>query len=246
MRLQRVDDAVRQHHKLLVCGRFQIKRHAVPRQDLLQLHGPVNAVLPQPGIQLVCKQRVKLHAQQPALCQQAAVLFGPVQKVRGHPAAGEDRRLAAQRADLGAADIKRVAQSVQILQRYVALRACQRIAKPCPVQKQLEIIFSAKRADVGKLLLGIQRAPLCGVRQIHHARPDQVLAVFVAVKGGKIVCKLPGVQLAQMLGQGQDLVAHGLDCAGLVAVDVPGLGCQNALPALQQARGHNGVRLRAA
>ena len=45
-----------------------------------------------------------------------------------------------------------------------------------------------------------------------------------------IVLDLAGGNLAVVRGQGDDLVAGGLDGAGLVAVDVSARGGENALP----------------
>jgi hypothetical protein len=61
-----------------------------------------------------------------------------------------------------------------------------------------------------------------------------------------IVLDLAGGNLAVVRGQGDDLVAGGLDGAGLVAVDVSARGGENALPRAQDRGDHGCVRLCAA
>ena len=70
-----------------------------------------------------------------------------------------------------------------------------------------------------------------------------------ALVGAEAVKEAPDalrLQAALPVGQGEDLVAPGLDRAGLVAADVARRGGEDPLPRLQQAADHGGVRLRAA
>ena len=59
---------------------------------------------------------------------------------------------------------------------------------------------------------------------------DHVVMVAVGVEGGAEIPDRGGVQLAVFVGQPHHLVAGELDGPGLVAVDMAGGCCHNALP----------------
>ena len=60
-------------------------------------------------IQMICKQRVELEAEQPPFGEQCAVLLDDREKVRDRPGLRDDHGFAEQSAALCPADIKHIA-----------------------------------------------------------------------------------------------------------------------------------------
>ena len=73
-----------------------------------------------------------------------------------------------------------------------------------------------------------------------------MVVVVVGVEGSHQRPQLGGVQLAVVLGQGNDLVAGVLDGTGLVPGHMAGGSSHHALPPLQHGRDDDGVALGAA
>ena len=110
-----------QNYKLLIGRRLEIKGKACLLQHLHQPPGCLNGILADAPIQPGGKQRVKLDSQQPAFCQQRAMLLDLRQKMPGRIAPRKDHRLPAQRANFGAANIKRIAASGNVRRCYIRL-----------------------------------------------------------------------------------------------------------------------------
>ena len=64
--LQLAHLAVGNHHKLLIGGRIQEEGVAVVSKQLLQLHGHTNGMGGDVEIEIIRKQRIKLHTHPPA------------------------------------------------------------------------------------------------------------------------------------------------------------------------------------
>ena len=106
----------------------------------------------------------------------------------------------------------------------------------------------ARCAQRGQLCLRVDRAELRCVGHVGHARQHHVLIVdarlCAVLRGGGR--NGGGGELAVCTGHGDHLVTGGFDRAGLVHVDVTGVGCDHGLPRAQERGRGEQVRLRAA
>ena len=197
-------------------------------------------------IQVVGEQRVELNAQQPALGHAAAPLLHNKAEILFQIFVHDDNGFAEQGAHLGATDVEHIAQPRDLWQRHVALLCHQAIAQPCAVNEQRQAVPAAGVIQRRQLRLGIQRASLSGVGDVHHTGLDDVLRGLIVSVPLHIVLHLLRSDLAVGGGQGDDLMARGLDGTGLMAVDVTADGGNHALPGPQDGGDDGGVGLGAA
>ena len=85
--------------------------------------------------------------------------------------------------------------------------------------------------DLRQLCLGVEHTRLGGVGDVDHAGADGMLVIRL---GGGGDGHLAAGDQAVVMGEGQALVAGGLDRTGLMDVDVAGLGADHALVGQQQ------------
>ena len=199
-----------------------------------------------PEVQVIGEQSVELHAQQTALGQHAAPLLHHKAEVPLQRIVHNDHGFAEQSAHLVAADVEHIAQPRQLRQGQVAIVAGEAVAHPRTVDKEGQAALPAHLVQRRQLRLGVHGAALGGEGDIHHAGHDHVLIVGAEVMPIVIVLHLLGGDLAVVGGQGQHLVAGGLDGAGLVAVDVAAGGGEDALIGPQNGGDHRGVGQRTA
>lgn len=136
----------------------------------------------------------------------------------------------------------------QILQSQVVARGRERLRKARAVEIQVQPMRIARSAQRGQFRLRVDCAELRCVGYVYHARQHHVLVVdarlgAVLRGGGR---NGDGGELAVCAGHGDHLVAGGLDRAGLVHVDMAGVGCDHGLPRAQERSRGEQVRLRAA
>ena len=227
-----------QDHELLVGGAVDVGGDAPGRKGVLDLLGLLHRPAADVEVQAVFKQRVKLQPQQPALGQHGAVLLDVAAEIGLQGRVRDDQRLPEQGPALGPADVEHVRELCHILQGHVG--GGQAVAHPGPVHEQDHVVPVAGGADVLQLLERIDRAVLGGEGDIHHPGLGDMLLdgarpVVLADLG-----HLGGGELAVLGGEGQDLVAHMLQRAGLMGVDVAGLGADHGLIG-QQAGADAGV-----
>ena len=242
---QRSQLGVFQHKEDLVGGGVHKEAIALCRKPGLQAVGGVNSVFADGEIQAIGEQHVKLDAQQPPLCQQCALLLDHGHKMR-RCAVGEHHSLAAQRTHLGAADVEHIGQPGKVGQRHVRALGSQTVAQPCTIEEQRHLVLLTHSVQGFQLRLGVQGAVLGGVGDVYHAGEHHVVVVVVGVEGGHQCPQLGSVQLAVVLGQGDDLVAGVLDGTCLVPGYMTGGSSHYALPPLQHGRDDDGVALGAA
>ena len=192
---------------------------------------------------LAVQQSQELLTQQAALRQHAAVLLQAVAEIGLQIVVCDDDGLAEQRTALGTAQVKHVAERGVVLQAQIVGGARQAVGHPRAVHEQVESQFVAGGGNVGQFLLVIKGADLGGVRDVDHAGLDLVLVAGVGAVLLHGFADLAGRDLAVFAGQRQALVACGLDGAGLVHMDVPGVGAQHALPRLERRRNDGQIRL---
>ena len=116
------------------------------------------------------------------------------------------------------------------------------------VDEKLEVTLAAHRGELLELLEGVEGAVLGGLGHIDidEGGGDHVVARAVALPRRVDAFDVGGVDLA-VHGRGvEDLVAAALDDAGLVHVDVAGVGGDDALPGQEDRVDDGGVRLGAA
>ena len=147
---------------------------------------------------------------------------------------GDNNGLTEQRTALGAAQVKHITQRRVVLQGQVVGLAHQAVGHTRTVHKQIQPQLVAGGGNVGQFLLIIKGADLGGVRDVDHAGLDLVLVAGVGAVLLHGFADLAGRDLAVFVRQGQALVAGGFHRAGLMYMDVAGVGTQCALPWLQR------------
>ena len=157
---------------------------------------------------------------------------------------GHDDRLAEQRAVFRAADGEYVRQGGKVGQRQIVFRRGEGGAKPRTVQKQQQIVSVAALPQGGQLGLGVDCANLRGVGNVDQLRRDHVL-LAVGMDGQHALHHFRRHLSVRGVG-GADLVAGGLDGAGLMAVDMAGVGGDHCLVGGQQRGDDRQVGLGAA
>ena len=227
--------------ELLVGGGGDRELIAQRLEAVPQTESHVIGVTADVEVEIVLQQRLELYAQQPALGQHTA----PLLDVPAEVGAGDRQHhgLAKQRAVLGAADGEHIRQRRQIRQCQIAFRGGEGGAKTGAVQEQQQAVLIAAVPQSGQLRLGVDGADLSGIGNVDHLRGDHVLR---AVMTGQNGLHHSGSHLAVRGGLHADLVAGGFDGAGLVAVDVAGVGGDHRLIGGQQRRDDRQVGLGAA
>mgnify|MGYP002530616949 CR=1 FL=1 len=198
---------------LLVGGGVKEEGVAVLLENGVYLLGHDVGVAGDPEVQVIGEQSVELHAQQTALGQHAAPLLHHKAEVPLQRIVHNDHGFAEQSAHLVAADVEHIAQPRQLRQGQVAIVAGEAVAHPRTIDKEWQAALPAHLVQRRQLRLGVHGAALGGEGDIHHAGHDHVLIVGAEVMPIVIVLHLPGGDLAVVGGQGQHLVAGGLDAA---------------------------------
>ena len=152
----------------------------------------------------------------------------------------KDHRLPEEGAHLGAADVEGVGEPGDVLQGHVRRRGHQAVAQPRPVQEQVEAVPVADLPQPLQLRAAVQEPALGGVGDVDHPGLHRVLMAVVRPMGLHVLVHGGGADLALLIRQGQDLVARGLDGAGLVDVDMAGAGGQDPLIG-PEGRGDDGL-----
>ena len=144
--LQLRHPAVLQDDELLVGRGLEEEGDAFAPQDSNEVLRPLDGVRRDPAIEIVREERVELNAEQPAFCQEGAVLFhrreevfrGSLRENDGFPAEG---------SDLGSADIEDIAEVFQVREGIVAGRTGQGIAQTGPVDEERQLVLMRNRLD---------------------------------------------------------------------------------------------------
>ena len=171
------------------------------------------------------------------------MLLDEITEVLLQSAIGNDHRLSEKRTDLGTANIEHIAEPGQIRQGNVVALSRQAIAQPGPVHKQVQPQLPANAADGLQLIQGIQGAQLRRGGKIDQLRLNRMLEALVRPVGQNQVLDLQGGDFAVLPGNCQNLVAGGLDGAGLVAVDMGGIRTDGTLMGPQRSGNHRQVGL---
>ena len=155
----------------------------------------------------------------------------------------EDDGLAAEGADLRAADVEDVGEAGDGRKVEVGRRAGESVAEPRAVQEERQVIFCANFFYVSQFLLRVKRPVLGRPGEVDHAGTDHVVPRLVAVEPLQEGAEFPGIHLPRVRGDGQDLVAAELDGAGFMDRDVSRFRSDNALVAAQHRVDDRGVGL---
>ena len=192
-------------------------------------------------IQSVLQHGLELHAQQAALGQHGApLLHVPAEMGVGR---GDHQCLTEEGAVLGAADVEHIRQRGQICKGQVVTRRGERRGKSGAVQEQQQAVLVAARAQSLQLRLGVNGADLGAVGDIDHLGSHHVLGAVVLPEDS---LHQSGGELAVFGADGADLVAGGLDGAGLMGVHMAGMDGDHRLIGGQERRDGHQVGLGAA
>ena len=159
------------------------------------------------------------------------------------PGLGDDQRFAEQRAALRPADVEHVRQFREILQCQVVVHRPQTVAHSRPVHEQIHAVFPADLPDTPQLLLGVQRPLLGGEGQIHQLRLRQVFRRAAVIIRRRTCGDLPGGDFPVGVGKREDFVPRVFDGSGFVAVDMSGVGGDDALDGGQRRRNDHEICL---
>ena len=194
-------------------------------------------------VEAVLQQGLELDAQQPALGQHGAQLLLDAEEVGLEGGIGDDQGLPHEGAVLGAADVEGVGEPGQVGEGQVVGGRGQGGAQAGAVQEEEEVVGPAVLGEDGELGLGVDHAALGGVGDLHQPGLDQ-MHVLVPLQDGSDL--LRGDLAVGTGGDLEDLVAGGLHGAHLVAVDMGGVGGDDALPGPQEGGDGGEVGLSAA
>ena len=197
-------------------------------------------------VEAILEKRLELHAQEAPLRQERAVLLHVGDELADRPALGDDHGLAEEGATLGAADVEDVGQARQVGQRHVVGGRGQRVGEARAIGKKLQVALATHGGELLELLQRIEGAVLGGLRNIDEGGGDHVVARAVALPRRVDAFDIGRADLAVDGGGVEDFVAAALDDAGLVHVDVAGVGGDDALPGQEDRVDDGGVRLGAA
>ena len=235
-----------QYDELLVGGAVHPEGYALGRKGPLYLHGKLVGP-PRPfKILAALQHECKLQPHQPALCQHRAVLLHVRLEAVLEAGLRDDEGLAEKCAALCPADIEHVRKLRKVLQGKVVILCPQAVPHPGPVHEQVHAVFFADLAYGAKLPLGIQGALLGGEGNIYQLGLRKVLRGAALVILRRAGGDLPRGELAVGIGEPEYLVAGALDGGRLVAVDMPGVGRDNALYRGKRRRNRDDIRLRRA
>jgi hypothetical protein len=139
-------------NKLLIRGRINKKLITFVYEQSFQLLRFIGSVFRYSEIQIIREKRGKLHADDAALRKhRAAALYKRYEMLRRFILVKNDR-LAAERADLCAAYVKRVAQSRKLFERNIAGAARKAVAETRAVEEKIKPVFVADAAKLCKFV----------------------------------------------------------------------------------------------
>ena len=174
------------------------------------------------------------------------MLLDAREETRAGVGLGEDDRLAAEGAALGAADVKSIGQAGQVGQGHVVCRAREGVGQAGTVDIEGHADLMADGREVLELSQRVKGAILGRLRDIDGAGLDLVLPVGVLVPGVPAVAHSLGGKLAVLRGKREHLVARELDRASIVYAHMPRVRRHHTLPGGEQRVDHDLVGLRAA
>ena len=152
-------------------------------------------------------------------------------------------RLAAECADLRAADVEHVRESGNVFDRYVGVAAHESVAETCAVEEERQLPLMADLSDRLELRLPVERAVLGRMTDVDHAREYHVIVVAVRIERRHHVIELRSIHLAVVARKCEDLVSCEFDGTRLMAVDMTGLHGDHALVHPKRRIDHRLVRL---
>ena len=158
----------------------------------------------------------------------------------------DDDSLAKQRAAFRAAAVEHVGETRDVLEGNVAADRLEPVGQARAVDEQVERELVAHRADGGELGERVDGTCLRRHGKIDHLGLRDMFGNDASRPVGGDGAHLVGADFAIVSRCGFALVARVLDRAGLVHVDVPRVGADDALPWAQGGLDDDEVRLRAA
>lgn len=133
--------AVGNHHKLLIGGRIQEEGITAVSKQLLQLHGHTNGMGGDVEIEIIRKQRIKLHTHQTAFGLQGTMTLDNREETFRGIASRKDNSLSAKGTHLRTADIECVAMGSEPRQGDIIGGRSQRITQTGAIDIKLKAIL---------------------------------------------------------------------------------------------------------
>ena len=213
----------------LVGGGVDEQGHATSAQRVPDAVGAMDGRLAEVQVEIIGEERVKLEAGDASLGEKCAMLLDDGEEVGDGARSRYHDGLAEEGAALGAADVEDVAEACDVGEGDVVGGAGEGVGQPCAVDVQTQVVPRADLANRRELGERVERPVLRGLREVHHARHDHVVAVGVRLPRGAVALDGVSRELAVRAGDGEDLVAAELDGARLVHAHMTGVGGNDAL-----------------
>ena len=140
------DGIVGQNGKLLVRGGIVAEGNAFVAEGPADSQGLLHGVPGNLLIEAVCEQGFKLNTQQPPFGEHAAALLDMVAEVFLQLFVHDHHSFAEKRSNLGAPDIKHIAEPGHIRQAEIGTRRGQTVAKARPIQQERQSQLAASSA----------------------------------------------------------------------------------------------------
>ena len=230
----------------LVGRRLREQGNARLRASVLHARGVLVRAACDLEVEVVGEERLELRAEQPPLREHGPVLLHARAEMGLELVVHDDDGLAEQRAAFRAAAVEHVGEPGDVLEGNVAADRLEPVGQARAVDEQVERELVAHRADGGELGERVDGTCLRRHGKIDHLGLRDMFGNDASRPVGGDGTHLIGADFAIVSRCGFALVARVLDRAGLVHVDVPRVGADDALPWAQGGLDDDEVRLRAA
>ena len=222
------------------------QRNSRLRASVLHARGVLVRAAGNLEVEVVGEERLELRTEQPPLREHGTVLLHVRAEMGLEFVIHDDNSLAEQRAAFRAAAVEHVGEPGDVLKGNVAADRLEAVGQARAVDEQVERELVAYRTDGGELGERVDGTRLRRHGKIDHLWLRDMFGNDASRPVGGDGAHLVGADFAIVSRCGFALVARMLDRSGLVHVDVPRVGADDALPWAQGRLDDDEVRLRAA
>lgn len=238
--------AVGENGELLVCRRWKFQGNAFRFERVADAHGLRDGMPRQLHVQVVFEKHFELYADQPAFCQQSAVLLDHVTESGIKARRRENDGFAEECAYFRSADVEHVAKAGNVGKRQVVVAGSQSVAHACSVDEKRQAMAAASRADGFKLGFRVDCSDFGGKRDVDHAGLHAMFGAGIAVVEFAHFVDRFRTQFPIDAFHGNDFVSGRLDGTCFVHGNMPCLDTNNALIRAKKGGYDSLVGLRAA
>ena len=136
-----------QQDEVLVGRGIKSEGIALVAQRLTDALGRGDGGTPDLSVEIVGEERVELQARHKTLCKDGTVLLDDGEEIRDRVVLRENQCFTQQRAALGPADVEHIAETGEVRQGHIVLRAGEGIGQAGSVHIEAETLFPADSTD---------------------------------------------------------------------------------------------------